>query len=205
MRAGFSTNHKAVNEWISTIHIHGKVKEEFIKLLMLKTSLKHKELTSGGKLKHYNHVSSLKKKLGDYGVNPFEDGIAKCLITGVEIDESIKKDMILAPIVGDKLFLSFVNERLNRCISFFHPITQPKLNTGIVKEKKTKKAVDVMKEERQALGILVAKYVSLEEAFKFPPPFPCSYKSRQNTSTRRQTKLRKHIYRKLFFFKYSHT
>ena len=27
MRAGFSTNHQAVNEWITTIHIHGKVRE----------------------------------------------------------------------------------------------------------------------------------------------------------------------------------
>ena len=136
---------------------------------MLKTSSKHKELTNGGKLKHYNHVTSLKKKLADYGVNPSEACIAKCLITGAEIDESIRKDMILAPIIGDKLFLSFVNERLKtRCSSFFHPITNPKLNTGIVKEKKTKKAVDVMKEDRQAFGILIAKSVSLEEAFKFP-------------------------------------
>ena len=40
MRAGFSTNHKAVNEWIATIHIHGRVREEFKKLLVLKTSSK---------------------------------------------------------------------------------------------------------------------------------------------------------------------
>ena len=39
-RAGFSTNREAVNEWIVTIHIHGKVREEFRKLLMLKTSVR---------------------------------------------------------------------------------------------------------------------------------------------------------------------
>ena len=37
-----------------------------------------------------------------------------------------------------------------------------------MKPKKTKKALDVTKEDRQAFGILVAKSVSLEEAFKFP-------------------------------------
>ena len=146
MRAGFSTNHKAINEWIATIHIHGRVREEFKKLLMLKTSSKHKELTNGGKIKHYNHVLSLKKTLDGYGVNPFEESIAKCLTTGVEIDESIRKDMMLALIVGEKLFMQFVNERLkNGTTSFFSPITKPKLNTGIVKPKKTKKALDVMK------------------------------------------------------------
>ena len=169
MRAGFSTNHKAVNEWITTIHIHGRVREEFKKLLMLKTSSKHKELTNGGKIKHYNHVLSLKKTSDDYGVNPFEESIAKCLTTGVEIDESIRKDVMLAPIVGEKLFMQFVNERLKKgTTSFLSPITKPKLNIGIVKPKKTKKALDVMKEDRQAFGILVAKSVSLEEAFKFP-------------------------------------
>ena len=56
MRAGFSTNCEAVNEWIATIHIHGKVREEFKKLLMLKTSSKHKELTNCGKMRHFNHV-----------------------------------------------------------------------------------------------------------------------------------------------------
>ena len=37
MRAGFSTDDKSVNEWIATIHIHGKVREGYKKLLMLKT------------------------------------------------------------------------------------------------------------------------------------------------------------------------
>ena len=107
--------------------------------------------------------------MDDYGVKPFEESIAKCLTTGVEIDESIRKDMMQAPIIGEKLFMQFVNERLKKgTTSFFSPITKLKLNTGIVKPKKTKKALDVMKEDRQAFGILVAKSVSLEEAFKFP-------------------------------------
>ena len=110
----------------------------------------------------------MKKKLYDYGVNPFEDAAAKCITTGVEINESIRKDMVLTPIIGEKLFLSFVNDRLrNQSTSFFHPITKAKLNTGIVKAK-TNKVVDVMKEDRQAFGILVAKFVNIKEASKFP-------------------------------------
>ena len=55
-------------------------------------------------MRHFNHVLSLKKKLYDYGVTPFEDAAAKCIITGIEIDESIRKDIVLAPIIGEKCF-----------------------------------------------------------------------------------------------------
>ena len=140
MRAGFSTNYNAVNEWISTIHIHAKVREQFEELLMIKTSSKHKELTPSARTKHHNHVLSLKEKLRHYGVNPYEHGIAKCVATGVEIDEAVRRDMVLAPVIGDKLFLFFTDKRLkNRIVSFFHPISSPKLNTGIAKAKKSLK------------------------------------------------------------------
>jgi len=89
--------------------------------------------------------------------------------SGEEIHESVRKDMVSAPVVGNTLFLSFLNERLKtRKSSFFSRITNPKLNTGVVKKMKPKKVLDVMKEDRQAFGVLVAKSISLEEAFKFP-------------------------------------
>ncbi len=39
---------------------------------------------------------------------------------------------------------------------------------GIEKAKKTPKAISILKEDRQAFGLLVAKATSLEEAFSFP-------------------------------------
>ena len=111
----------------------------------------------------------MKKKLSEYGSDPFDDCIAKCLATGEEIDESVRKDMVLAPVVGNRIFLSFLNQKLKtRNSSFYSPKKNPKLNTGIMKKKKSKKVLDVIKEDRQTFGVLIAKSVSLEEAFKFP-------------------------------------
>ena len=43
-----------------------------------------------------------------------------------------------------------------------------KLNNGCEKKKTTPKAVSLLKEDRQAFGFIVAKSVSLEEAFQYP-------------------------------------
>ena len=42
------------------------------------------------------------------------------------------------------------------------------MKTGLVKAKKTPKAISVLKEDRQAFGLIVAKAASLEEAFRYP-------------------------------------
>ena len=168
-RSGFSTNIEAVNTWVNTIYIHGMLRVALRKELQIKTSSKHKELTRSGKKMHSSHVSALKSKLRSYGIDHFSARLPRCITTGEQIMSSVSQDMLSASITGNDLFLSFVDERLIKGTkSFFAPIKKVKLNTGIIRVKKPIKAISVLKEDRQAIGLIISKSVSLKEAFSFP-------------------------------------
>ena len=67
------------------------------------------------------------------------------------------------------MYLLFVNECLiKRKTEFFDPIKKVNLDIGLKKTKKIRKAVSVMKEDRQAFGIMLGEKVSLKEAFRYP-------------------------------------
>ena len=51
-------------------------------------------------------------------------------------------------------------------VSFFDPISKMNIKTGMEKEKKANKKVDILKEDRQAFGLLVGKALTLF----YPPP-----------------------------------
>ena len=79
------------------------------------------------------------------------------------------KDFIRAPEVGKKQISLFINNRLkNGTVNFFTPITRNNLLTGIQKKPKTKKAIEVLKEDCQAFGTIIAKAYTLKEAFGYP-------------------------------------
>ena len=66
------------------------------KVLRIRTSSKHKELTEGGKILHADHVRKLKEKLLNYGIDPFSsDTPPKHISSGKKIDEVIVKDFII--------------------------------------------------------------------------------------------------------------
>ncbi len=63
----------------------------------------------------------------------------------------------------------FVQDRLiSGEKSFFDPIPRKRLSTGIKKKQKTKASIEILKEDKQAFGLMVSKSVSMEEAFNFP-------------------------------------
>ena len=77
--------------------------------------------------------------------------------------------MIDAESVGDEKFMDFVESRLiNGSVEFFVAIKKTKLLTGIIKKKSTPKAMAIMKEDRQAFGLIISKAISLEDAFIYP-------------------------------------
>ena len=95
-RAGFSTDIESVNNWVNTIHIHAVLRTSLQKVLRIRTSSKHKELTEGGKILHADHVRKLKEKLLKYGIYPFSsDTPPKHISSGKKIDEVIVKDFII--------------------------------------------------------------------------------------------------------------
>ena len=168
-RCGFSKNMEAVNTWVRTIHIHCKLRETFREQLLIKTSSVHKEVTLYGKNIHHQHVKMLKEQLARYGVNPFSNGLPKFLPTGEEIENTVVRDMLNAAAIGNTHYEAFVKERLSGHEKFFfEPIKRIKLNTGLVRAIKTPKAISILKEDRQAFGLIIAKAASLDEAFSYP-------------------------------------
>ena len=168
-RSGFITSSDAINNWVQTIHIHSELRVALRKMLRVKTSSKHKEMTPGRKKIHEKHIDNLKQKLVGYGVNPFSEGEPRIISTGVEIEEGVVNDVLRTPKCGEKQFKQFVEERLVKGTkSFFDRIKQNRLKTGIVKVKKTPKVQTVMKEDCKAFGVIAAKTVSLQEAFAHP-------------------------------------
>ena len=161
-RCGFSTDIGSVNTWVNTIHIHKMLRTSLHKVLNMKTSSKHKEVAPRVKRLHNEHVRSLKNKLRGYGVDPFSTGFPKHISKGIEINTSVAK-------IGMTQFKSFVEERLVKgTVNFFAPIKKNKLQTGVKIKKKAPKAVEVLKEDCQAFGTIVAKSLSLKEAFRYP-------------------------------------
>lgn len=178
-RLGFSTDLCKTNKWVKNIHIHAKLRMALREKVNLKVSSTHKEITDSGKKTHHSHVNSLKKKLYDYGTDPFNDGLAKEFTSGCELSETIIDGLLKAPETGNKRFKEFVKLRLvDKTVSFFEPISKLKLETGIKKTKKTPRVMSILKEDTQAFGVLCAKAVSLKEAFTFPItsiPFSLGY------------------------------
>ena len=85
------------------------------------------------------------------------------------MDARIICDVLNAPATGNERYKEYVKSRLvDGKESFFSPIKKLKLHTGIQKPKKTPKAVSILKEDRQAFGILVGKAASIAEAFAYP-------------------------------------
>ena len=168
-RSGYSTDIQATNTWVKTAHIHAKLRVAFRDKLRFKTSSVHKELTESGMKRHNSNVDNLKLKLHSYQANPFEEGHARAITTGAEIDSKVVNGLIEAADIGNKRYAEFIKERLvSGKQSIFDPIKKQKLLTGMEKKKKVAKALSILKEDRQAFGLLVAKAVSIEEAFQFP-------------------------------------
>ena len=167
-RAGFSTDINAVNNWVRTIHIHCKLREQFREILHMKTSSKHKELTIGARKKHSNHVCRLRNQLRMYGIDPFSSDVPKSFSTGTEIPSEVSDNIINAADIGNTNYLAFIKERLvDGTRYFFDPIKKNQLKLGIKKKRKVPKAVEILKEDKQAFGLMVSKSVSMDEAFKY--------------------------------------
>ena len=77
--------------------------------------------------------------------------------------------MLRANEVGNSKLNVFIEERLVDGVkNFYVPIPKVKLNTGIIKKKKKPRAAEVLKEDKQAFGLLVGKAISNAEAFSYP-------------------------------------
>ena len=89
-------------------------------------------------------------------------------MSGLEISSKIINGLLVAKETGEKLHLEFVKNRItSHNTSFFETI---KKNCITYKEekKKTPKAISVLKENRQTLGLFVSKCTDKKVAFHYP-------------------------------------
>ena len=110
------------------------------------------------------------KKLGY--CDPFLNDPARHLKTDVEIDVNIVSDLLSSTEIGNNMFTELVEERMKapeeKRIDFFASIPKSKIRTGLEKVKVKNNTLDVIKEDRQAFGILVGKVQTPSEALKYP-------------------------------------
>ena len=147
--------------------IRRKLKEK----LLYVTSSAHKEITPGSRKQHDNVVRDMTIQLEEY-FNPFLEAPARHFKSGVEIDKDIINGLLSSQEIGEASLKTFIEERVKATddikISIFEPIKRQKLATGLKKEKKTQKSIDILKEDRQAFGLLVGKVKTPEEALAHP-------------------------------------
>ena len=131
----------------------------------------HKEMTRGSISEHEKVVNRLIETF-DILMDPFSPDIkTRNMKTGAVIDEKIVSGLLHSDGIGEKCLSRFIDERIktvgaNRV--FFAPIQNPKIDTRLKNAKKMSPAVNVMKEEKQAFGLLVGKFSSAEEALAYP-------------------------------------
>ena len=106
------------------------------------TTSVHKEVTQGARTGHEKIVETMVEQMGKY-MDPFAQGVARHFKTGEAIPEDVVWGLLQSTQTGETLLLSFNEERLKRegdgRVSFFKPIPNPKIKTGMEKPKKTLK------------------------------------------------------------------
>ena len=149
-------------------HLLAKLRSVLKERIHLLTSSKHKETTLGARKKHENMIKRLVTKLEEV-LDPFSSGPAKNIKSGVLLDDLIVKGLLKSDEIGEKHLQDFILKRIkvneNDAVSFFAPIKNPKLKTGLEVKVREAKVINQLKEDKQAFGLLEAKEMSPEEVY----------------------------------------
>ena len=159
-----------MNKFVKNTHLLARLRAAMKKKLRVPTSSKHKETTLSGKRLHELTIVSMVQRLERY-LNPFDEQPARNIKTGNIIGEKIINGLLNSSILGENLLLEFINKRLlpsEERINFFSPIKSPKLETRLKKKKQKPKVINVLKEDKQAFGLLVGKTTSPYEDHSYP-------------------------------------
>ena len=171
MRGGYSTSLSAMNKFVKNNHVLAELRTAMKKKLRVLTLSKHKETTLSGKRLHELTIVSMVQQVERY-LNPFDLQPAGNFKTGEVIVENIIKGLSSSSFLGENLFLEFINKCLlhssDERVDFFSPKKNAKLETRLKKKKQTPKVINVLRENKQAFGLLVRKTLSLLEAHSYP-------------------------------------
>ena len=130
--------------------------------MRLKTASTHKESTYGEIQRHKEQIKSLLKNLKTYF-----HGAVRNMVTGAKVSVSIVNRLLFSREKGEECLEEFIEKQLaSREKGFYEPIKRSGIQTTIEKKEKPRE-VSILKEDRQALGLFVAKYPGKKEAFSY--------------------------------------
>ena len=90
------------------------------------------------------------------------------MVTGAEVPVSIVNGLLSSREKGEESLKEFIEKRLASFEEgFYEPIKRSDIQITIEKKEKTRE-ISILKEDRQALGLFVAKYPDKKEAFSYP-------------------------------------
>ena len=120
-----------MNIFVKNNHLLAKLRSVLKEHINL-TSSKHKETILGARKKHKN-IKRLVTKLGEV-LDPHSSGPAKNIKSGVLLDDLIE-GLLKSDEIVEKHLQDFILKRIkvneNDAVSFFVPIKNPKLKTGL--------------------------------------------------------------------------
>ena len=170
MQGGYSTNEKETATFVKTSHIMAKLRATLKERLNILNPSFHKETTIGARKQHDNMVHDLALQLDRY-FDPFLNGPACHMKTGVKIDCNVVRGLMPSAEAREQKYKEFVDLRLKATreeqVNLLDKITKLKILIGMEKTKKDPKAINVLKEDKQAFGLLVGKITSLEEELSY--------------------------------------
>ena len=138
MPGGYSTSLQVTDTYIKTSHLMAKVRAALKEKLHILTSSTHKEVSPGAKKKHKDSIRKLVEQMGKF-LDPFTDGPVRHFKTGLVVDPDVVKCLLESIKSGEDLYKQCVDERSTRTdetrVSFFKPISSPKIKTGMEKPK----------------------------------------------------------------------
>ena len=103
MQGGYSTNEKATDTFVKTSHIMAKLRATLKERLNILTPSFHKETTTGARKQHENMVHDLALQLDRY-FDPFLNGPARHMKTGVEIDCNVVRGLMSSAEAGEQKY-----------------------------------------------------------------------------------------------------
>ena len=115
------------------------------------------------------------------------------MVTGAEVPVSIVNGLLSSREKGEECLKQFIEKRLaSRKKGFYEPIKRNGIQITIEKRKKPRE-ISILKEDRQALGLFVAKCPDKKEAFSYPlTTYPLAFCTAQATFYKPRTK---HLFR----------
>ena len=160
MRGGYSTSFEVNDAFIKTSHLMAKIRGKLKEKLNVLSSTVHKEVTPAARSRHDTIVTRLEVTLKDY-FDPFVDGPARHFATGAEIDGNVLYSLLNSDHIGEVSLAKFLKDRIMKT-------NDDRIKTGMEKEKKESRKLDILKEDKQAFGLLVGKVSTPAEALAFP-------------------------------------